>query len=205
MRRRMGWTVMAAGVVGAAVLWAASRGGAQGTAAPTGRTLRVAVVNLKQASDTCKRYQDLRSLLEKHREQKLAALKQKRDELDKLQADLKAVVKDTPTWRDLMAQATRLEVEIRVLGDLSVKELQAENLEFTARIYDSLIAEIDRYAKANGIDLVLRVGESEAEAATLEDLYRKMAARVVLYSSGPIDMTDEVLRAADRTYDAERR
>ena len=202
MRRRIGWSAVAAGAVGTVALWAAARSGAQ-TGGPRAEPLRVAVVNMKQVSDTVKRTQDLRSVLEKHRGAKLDELRKKTDDLKNAQKDLTVLVKDSASWKEQNAKVMRLEVEARIVGDLSVKELQAENLEYTSRVYDSVLKEIDKYAKDHGIDLVLRTGESEVETPTLEDLYRKMAARVVLYAAPPIDISEDIRRAADKTYEAE--
>lgn len=190
-------------MVVAALVWAVRPGRAQ-VAGPDGKPVRVAVVNLMEVSETCKRTQDLRATLEKQGEEKLKAVRALRDRLKKAQDDLAVLVKGSPAWRKQNAEVLRLEVESRILGELSDRELRAENLQYTTEIYQSIVTAVEAYAKANRIDLVLRVGQEDIESSSLQELFRKTALQSVLYAAPALDITAEVRRAVDRAYESEK-
>ena len=162
-------------------------------------------MNIKEVSDTCQRTQDLRSALEKQREAKVAAVRALREKIQRAREELQLLKKGKPAWRQQQAKLMRMEVEAEVLSKLSIKELQVQNLDYTSRVYESIINEIARYAKDHGIDLVLRVGAGESKARSLEELYQRMALRSVLYAAPALDITEDIRRAVDRSYEAGKR
>jgi len=205
--RRLG--LVAVGAAAVAAIWLLGPGsplrGQPVTRGPAGKALTVAVVNIKQVSDTCQRTQDLRAALEKQRGEKVDAVRALREKVQRAREDLKVLVKGSPAWRQQNAKVLRMRIETEVLSKLTVTELKAQNLDYTAQIDAAVLKAIARHAKAHGIDLVLRVGETDTTAKTLEELYQRMALRSVLYSRPALDITEAIRREVDRAYEAEKR
>ena len=203
MRRRIGLTAVAAAALAAAVLWVARPGGAQ-VVSPRGKALRVAVVDIRQVSATCKQSLDSQAALEREREAKLKAVDSLREKLKKAKADLEVLRQGSRAWQEQNGKVLRLEVEARVLADLSVKELQAQNLDLTTEIYEAIIKAIDEFAKAKSIDVVFRKDASEINSKSMQELMQKTALRNVLYAAPALDITEDVRRAVDRAYETEK-
>lgn len=208
--RRWGGLWVLVGVVLGLVVWLAAgigvlRGGQTVPLNVAGKPLKIAVVDIRRVSEACRRTQDLRTALETQKRAKVEAIRALRQRINQAREDLKLLKKGKPAWKERKAQILRMEVEADVLSKLSLKELQDQNLEYTRQIYQAVLDEIARYAKEHDIDLVLRVGGDRLEARSLEELYRRMAMKSVLYAAPVLDITEEIRQAVDRAYLAEKR
>ena len=190
-KRTMVTTVAVVIAVLAACVYRASEG--QQSAAPT--ALKIGVVDVAKVLKTCQEYQDR----EKLSQEKARKLKSELDEMatkaqgireeleNALQPGSKEYAERTAEWIDLRAL-----YEARKEG----RVLALENQAWSESLYQKMLDEVARVARAEGISLVLAKDSSNMQPRSMPQ---------VLYSSPTLElMTAAVLENLDKAYDASK-
>ena len=85
----------------------------------------------------------------------------------------------------------------RMTAEFSFKWAQQQAMrEYAASLeglYASVVTQVDRYARENGIKIVLQRRMDEPKATAPDDFFLRQRLRVVVWHAAEVDITDEVL------------
>lgn len=145
-----------------AVLVILSLGFAAGQFSPP----RTAVVSISTVFESYEKKKDKQSQLQ----ERMDVLKQKLEDLERdynqIQAELKQLKQDSPLYMQKSLERFELEQRVTQLRNTELKELRQTQIKFLREIRDEITAEIEAYATAHHIELVLeREVTAESEAA----------------------------------------
>ncbi len=103
---------------------------------------------------------------------------------------------DPETVRKAEIELARERRNARALADENSREIKHMETDLFVEVHEQLQVTLDKYCKANGIDLVLRTNSGRYGELTSENLQRNMT-ETVLYQRG-IDITDEIVEMMNR-------
>ena len=130
-------------------------------------------------------------------------LRQERHAIEKEEEQLKNLEEGSDEYNELEELTQKRKVEF----NLDTKREKAKFLELEATIYRSaqkaLSETVAKYAKRNGIRLVLQVPSEPSEDGTRETLLKKINHRVVFQDR--IDITDAILKLLNEREEVARR
>lgn len=163
--------------------------------------LRVAVVDLQRLFDNLEEKVDMNVELRLLQEKANQAIQQLAQRAKKLEDQLKFFQKESEKRKELEKQLTELKTRARVRIQEEDKKITQKTIEFTRRIYKKMTEEISDYARRKGYSLILKVQKPELpREGRLDQINRLIAERIVLFSGGVPDITDEVRDIMNRKY-----
>jgi len=192
--------VVAAGVAfAAAVLWMSGpQTTAQSSTGPD--ATKTAVVNVSKVFTEYERSKQANDQLRKHQEQIEAKLKDMRDRIEALQAELANFNPESKDYFERQEKLLNLTVEFDVYKKVRVEETAREMRQMTEEIYAEILATIEELAKEQGYDLVLFQEDIEIKSEKLAEVRDKIMQRKVLYASSQINLTDTVLNQLNQSF-----
>jgi Skp family chaperone for outer membrane proteins len=163
-------------------------------AAPGGST-RLAVVDIVRVFDTFEQTVVLNKKLDAHTKLLGEEAEKRGKEVQAEQEALQAFAPDSADWYKQNEKVKKMVFENEVWRQLERDGIAESHKRWVLRTYQMMTAEIEKVAKAHGVDIVLTreklkgdVGDSKAVLAQILNI------KVVYASSDPsIDLTDEVL------------
>jgi Skp family chaperone for outer membrane proteins len=182
-------------------------GGKDATAsAAEKRSLSIAHVDIDRIFNEYTKAKDLGEQLQKE------ILKPGEDLINRLTREASAKKRDlskmNPNTNQLEFFKGKQELEYRIAQIKATKKeivakMQARKLEGLTEIMKDLNQAVAKYAKNNGIDLVLRQqrGDSLPPPKSVATFNRMITAQTILYSAAALDITDAVLKDLNRTYE----
>ena len=180
VRRNLCWAA-----AGLALLAAAPRARAQG------KDLTIAVVNIGEVFERYYKKNDLDTTLRAQRAKNLEVIKAKREELQKLQEESQLFDMGTDARKRADGRLIQKRVELEVYAKIAQDEFVRAQRQYTVDLYDEIRGLLDRYAKANKIDLVLKIEEREIAGDTLQVIQLEIKIRLVLYAESAVDITEK--------------
>ncbi len=170
------------------------------------RSLSIAHVDIDRIFNEYTKAKDLGEQLQKE------ILKPGEDLINRLTREANAKKRDLskmdPNTNQLDFFKNKQDLEYRVAQIKAtqkeiVAKVQARKLEGLTAIMKDLNQAVAKYAKNNGIDLVLRQqrGDSLPPAKSVATFNRMVTAQTILYSAAALDITDAVLKDLNRTYE----
>lgn len=167
----------------------------EGAGPPAAPPTRVALLDLARIFQNYDKFQRQSESLRREVEQAERQLKTRKDELQAASDSLKALPKES-------SQAKKLEEQIAQDTAGLTAQVQAQKKRFFEmeagiyyECYREIMAEVARYAKARGINLVLRFNADPPDPADPQSVQKELN-KSVLYQDG-IDITDEILHAVN--------
>lgn len=163
-------------------------------AAPAGET-RIAVVDIVKVFDTFEQTVVLNKKLDAHTRM-LGEEAEKRAKLAQAEQEaLQAFAPDSADWFKQNEKVKKMVFENEVWRQLEREQIADSHKRWVLRTYNMMVGEIEKVAKARGIEIVLTrehlkgdVGDSKALLAQILNI------KVVYADSNPnIDLTEEVL------------
>jgi Skp family chaperone for outer membrane proteins len=197
MRRNILWIVFLLTIAVASDCWnrLLRTSADEGAAVPAVPPTRVALVDLAHIFENHDKFKRQNEALRREVEQAERQLKTRKDELQAAADSIKALPKES-------GQAKKLEEQIaHDTAELTADVNQRKNRFFEAEAaiyyecYREIMAEVERYAKARGINLVMRFSGDPYNPADPQGLQKELN-KAVLYQEG-IDITDEILRSVN--------
>jgi len=187
-------------VATAAIVWLAATAMNTATAqnraaAGTGAGTRIAVVDIVRVFDTFEQTVVLNKKLDAHTKV-LSEEAEKRSRLAQAEQEaLQAFAPDSADWYKQNQKVKKMVFDNEVWRQMEREEIGESHKRWVLRTYLMMIAEIEKAAKAHGVDVVLTrerlksdMGDSKAILAQILNI------KVVYADSNPnIDLTEEVL------------
>ena len=171
---------------------------------PAAAARPVGVVDIEKLFNQFKQTQDLDAILQERGQALAAEGKQKQATLNQAQAGLDAFHPNSPEGIRQQHKIVRLDLELRAFFAILKQDTDRERLNWTANTYTKLIAAVQVVAARHNIDVVLGTSEppKQLQGRDLASLRREIILRPVVWHAPQIDLTDEVLAAANRQYQA---
>lgn len=197
MRRNIVWIVLALAIVVGSDLWSrllrtsADEVAAQPAVPPT----RVALVDLAHIFENHDKFKQKNEALRLEVEQAERQLKMRKDELQAAADSLKALPKESDQAKKLEEQIALDTAQMTVDVGKQKKQFYETEATIYYDCYREVMAEVERYAKARGINLVMRFSRDPYNPADPQGLQKELN-KAVLYQEG-IDITDEILQSVN--------
>jgi Skp family chaperone for outer membrane proteins len=197
MRRNILWIALLLTIVVASDPWSRllRTWADEGTAPPAVQPTRVALLDLARVFKNHDRFKQKSAELRSEVEQAERQLKARKAELQAAADSLQALPKESSQAKKLEEQITSDSAELNG----SVLRQKKQFIEKEAAIYlechREVMAEVERYAKERGINLVMRFNSDLFDPADPQGIQKELN-RTVLYQDG-IDITDEILHAVN--------
>ena len=182
VRRDLCWAA-----AGLALLAAAPRARAQA------KDLSIAVVNIGEVFERYYKKNDLDTTLRAQRAKNLEVIKAKREELQKLQEEAQLFDMGTDARKRADERLLQKRVELEVYGKIAQDEFVRAQRQYTVDLYDEIRGLLSKYAKANRIDLVLKIEDREIAGDTLQMIQLEIKIRLVLYAESAVDITEKFI------------
>jgi Skp family chaperone for outer membrane proteins len=156
------------------------------------------VVDISLVFDGYDKKKDLETTLAKQKEGVQGQLDRLKDEYTQLKTDLEQLEKGSAGYTQKILRKTEIELRILEIQDGDVKVLLEKQGAFLRELRDEIGAEIQAFAKANEIDLVVeRRVIAEAEGGTVGIRWP-----IIHFAAPDLDITDAVLRQLNAKYAA---
>jgi len=162
---------------------------------------KVAVVDMSFVFDSYDRSKDEQQDLRKKQEEAEGKLKQMRDRVEALKAELENFNPDSKDYVKRHEELLKLTIEFDVYRRVQVENVATEMRVLYEEIYGEMIAAVEAVAKEHGLDLVLYKDEVKILKDDKLDIVRdKILQRKVLYSDKTVDLTDAVLQHLNQQF-----
>jgi Skp family chaperone for outer membrane proteins len=162
------------------------------------QTLPIGVVDVRRALRDC-------SATAKYRERTNAENAKMQNEEDQLNNEIKALSTGLralkPSSSDYLSQYKEYELkqyELKALQEFNPQQSALKHQQWTQGLYQEILRITKELGTNKGLALVLESDEPEFPIQRYEDLAMTLSTHKVLYSSGCVDLTDEVIAELDK-------
>ena len=157
---------------------------------------RVALLDLARIFQNHVRFKQQGEVLRRDVEQAELQLKTRKAELQAAADSLAALPQESSQAKKLQEQIARDSAEIQVHVNQQKKDFFEREAAIYYDCYKEVMAEVERYTKPRGINLVMRFsGEPQYNPEDPQSLQKELN-KAMLYHDG-IDITDEILQAVN--------
>jgi Skp family chaperone for outer membrane proteins len=165
---------------------------------------RIAVCDVAEVFENCRRATELKDELKQRR----LALKAESDRQLKAISDLSAELKElkvgSKAHEEALGKLEKMQLDREVWGKLEDAKLRRWHLNHTKALYAEIVRMIARVAKEQGIQVVLYQDHREELGAEYAQVLDSISRRKVLYSDPAADLTAIVLRHVNEAHRTQR-
>ena len=126
-----------------------------------------------------------------------AELEKLRTEADAVKADMQTRELGSPDYMKLMSDWMSKTAAVDSKTKFYERQMMLKVQRWTEGLYEKIRSVVAETAKARSLDIVLSADEIDFPAADVRDLLTIIKTNKVLYHSGEIDVTEEVLAQLD--------
>jgi Skp family chaperone for outer membrane proteins len=171
------------------------------TAAPG---TRVAVVNINTVLKNYQKAQSLNNAIKQDVQSYATQMNQKRDEINRLQAELTKPTTTQPQKEQWEKQVVNLQRALQDLDNEARKVISKKQGDIAVQIFREIEGVVQAVATTNNFDLVLSYPDAttEAELYSQDNVVRKLAsqAAIPLFYKPHIDITSAVVQTLNARY-----
>lgn len=165
---------------------------------------KIAVANPAKIFNELQETKDLKAKMDDDGKTLQATDAEKRQKLKDLQAQRDTLKDGTPQYDDLNKQLMAASVDYEVWNRLQQAELQRQQKTQIKNLFQKIATSTGDVAKQRGIDLVIAEEQPEfpenMDQITTDQVRQLIAERNVLYDSGALDISNEVIASMDAKY-----
>ena len=179
------------------------------TAASTGRcraaetSLRVAYVDVDRVLRDYKKGDDLYKQIEKDFEPQRKALEQKtkfiQEEQHRMTTDPR--MRDKVEYLRKKQQIELKVAELKMDEQKYVKERTEKELGAMMNVWNDLTEAIAKYAKENGLDLVVKQQVLSEQVSSKAVFHRRVGSQTLLYAAKRLDITEALIKQMNTAYE----
>ncbi len=195
--------LLGADSVGAAPATVADDSSAPAPQPATDTDRKIAVVDLEKIKDKYQKYIDSDRRIS-------AREKELQDELEKFRAPLEGIKKqrdaqprNTDAWFDFDKKLKDKAAELETAAKKAQAEINRKDLELMEEVIGDITAAIGKYAKAEGIEIVLWKKQVLLNHPSLQQRTAYLELISVLYADPRLDITDDVIAKLNAAYEKE--
>lgn len=191
--RRVHWTVL----LSVAVLAVALVGAGGLKPGPS----KVAVCDIRRVVMEYKRFEELRTGLEKIQDEAKTEIEKREGVMKGLREQMKDLKKGSDDYKRLQDALWKTSVEARAYGEIQKGRMELQQQEGLMLCYGDVLGAIAAYSKEAAIDVVYSTRDIEIDKArSTEDLEALIATKYILYNDPGIDITEGVLKQLNDTF-----
>ena len=159
----------------------------------------VAVVDVTRLLNEHPESKELDKRLRRAQEDAQANADQQRERMEALKQEIQKLQAEDPerVIKERNLGVMQMNAEQRMTAEFSFKWAQQQALrEYAASLetlYASVVTQVSRYARENGIKVVLQRRADEPKATTPDDFFLRQRLRVVVFADASTDITEPVL------------
>ena len=161
---------------------------------PAAEKLPIAIVNMDRLTKTYKPLQEKLAVIRQSAEEADKTVQLRNIELETVGSQLRKVPPGSAEALKIQQQFIKLQSELRQFIEQERQEILKREVALHLELHRRVGDEINAYAKANGIKLVLRQQDSSLEENQPIAEIQKSLGRNILYQDG-LDITDDILKA----------
>ena len=184
-------------LVGVALVAGASAQQRNGPAAGTRVGSEIALIDIGVIFKNHTRFKahmaDLQSDMERAEQQ----MKKERDSLRALSEQLNAYKAGTVEYKQLEEEITKRSADLNVRFQLQKKEFAKTEAKTYYMVYQEIQQEVDAFAQANGIAVVLKFKSEQADADKPDEVLTELNKPVIWYARN-LDITPIILESLNR-------
>ncbi len=98
----------------------------------------------------------------------------------------------------------RKNVELEGYAKFAERQLLKKYKDFFENIYQEVVQKVEEIGKQEGFDLIIKNEESDLKGGQISDLQFKIGIRTVLYHSGSVDITLDVIDTLNASYSSKK-
>src|SRR5450432_3333252 len=175
------------------------------TAASAGaQTLKIATANPAKIFTDLQETKDLQAKMVNDGKTLQATEMEKRQKLKDLQAQRDTLKEGSAQFNDINKQLMQASVDYEVWSKLEQNEIQREQKQQIRTLFEKITATTADVAKQRGIDLVIAEQRPDfpdsMDQITPDQLRLLISQRNVLYNSGALDISNDIIAAMDAKY-----
>jgi len=162
------------------------------------KSLRIAVVNIRELFTESKKNSDYQAQASQQRNEIYAELEALSSEIDAAKAVLKTRKVGAGDYWDLRKELALKQGALEAKKELYQQQINQKDQQWTEQLYKQIIDAVGKVAEQQSFDIVLAKDEPELPvgASTLEFMLA-IRTHKVLYASQQLDITKEVLALID--------
>ena len=188
------WTVVLCGLLlPAPACWA---GDDQDDSPPA-----IGVVDIAQVFEGYQMTRDLEERFDARQRDIRAQADNRRQAMEKQFASLEAFDPASKDYAERRENLQRMQFEFRVWLEMEEQRLKEEHMLWLRLIYDDVCQAVAQSARSRGVDLVLTHRELSDDVPDSSALRNEILLKKVLYFSDRIDLTGQVLRLVNESYE----
>jgi len=141
----------------------------------------------------------------KKRDDLLKEQNAKRDEINRLAAKLQQHTPDSEAYKSTQDEIRTKTAELETWTKLQGQELVQEESRIIREIYEDVEAAAGKFAKRYGYTLIFKEDDLDLARSRMAELKIKVALKKILYFDPSVDITDDLLKALNKTYKSTRK
>jgi Skp family chaperone for outer membrane proteins len=189
-----------------AVLSAVSLGTASTARADDAPALKIAICNPVKVATQIQEYKDLNEKLKSEKTALDVEMGQRKEKIKSMQDELKLLVPDSVPFGDKNKALLQYSIETEVWAKMQEMDLSRTQKNMTKSIFDKIAKTVAQLAKDRAITLVLADKTpdipDDLDNVPAETLTMALLQKSVLYSDPKYDITQDVVIAMDKAYNA---
>lgn len=160
-------------------------------------TAKIGVISVRNIFEKCKRNDLYKETMSAEQDKAIAELEKLRAEIDAEKAGLKTVRPGSSEYLSQMKQILTKQATYTAQQEFHKQQMAMKEQQWIEQLYRDLVSITADVAKDKGLDLVLENSEPELTDTTAEGLVMSIRTHKLLYSSGCVDITEEVMKRLD--------
>ncbi|MFA5423810.1 MAG: OmpH family outer membrane protein [Phycisphaerae bacterium] len=163
----------------------------------SGQGLSIGVVSVKRIFDESKKYSRFRDDMTAEQERVLAELEKARADIEAERAGLKTLKQGTTEYMGRVKVMMEKQAKLTAEQEFQKQQLALKERQLIEQMHTDIVRITGEVAQKRGLDLVLENSEIELAEVSDDMLVMSMLMRTVMYSSGCVNITDEVMKEID--------
>jgi len=163
----------------------------------TGTNPKLAVVNIRYLFENCRKSADYQKKLGTEQEAILIELDNLNSEVQALRDDLNTRKVDSEDYMVIVQKMMEKQSLLEAKKGFHKQRAELKYQRWLEGFYKDILRETRNFAEQNGLDLVQVRDEIEFPALSVSDSMMAIRTQKLLYSSGSLDITNEVLARLD--------
>ncbi len=165
---------------------------------------KLGVVNTARIFNEMQETKALQTKLQSDRDGLADTERQKRGQLQALKESRDQLKPDSPQYQQRNEELVKASVEFEVWGRMMQLNVQRQQKQQIARLFDKIQTAVTEVAKNKGLDLVVAEQATEMPAdmdqINVDQLKALINQRNILYAAEGLDISNEVITRLDATY-----
>jgi len=160
-------------------------------------SLKIGVVSIRTIFQECRRNVKYRAEMSAERDKVIAELDKLAKEIDADKAGLKTLKEGSSDYLASLKEILEKQAKVQTQQEFYKQQMGMKELRWIEQLYKDILRATGEIAKQKGLDLVFEKSEPDLPAPNSNELTLTISTHKVLYSTGCVDITNEVMAKVD--------